>query len=181
MKCIPVLNNPNDGGIKQRDVLNSNRFLYCITILNGTLKPIRPWMAKVAVKITNRMGKEHGMTHFTPQNKEISWNESMYGLHDSNSATLTLGIWHRIEDQKETLFSIGQISTEGIHENILEGKVRFENYGHIFVRLEKLPEHATGLMTIMNWMVESTSKKMIKLLADQVLHHVYPIDSIAII
>lgn len=168
IKSIPELTDPRSENEPQGSSLNSDRFLLCITILNGNLKPVRPRMTEIAVKVSNNVGKEQGMTTFIQQNKQMAWNESIYGLHNKDSSTLTLGIWHHIEGQKDALYSIGQISTAGVKDNVLEGKVKFENYGHIYVRLEMLREHPTALMTITKWMVDSTTAKMINLLVEQV-------------
>ena len=98
----------------------------------------------------------------------MSWNESIYCLHDSNSLTLTIGIWHEVLGQKDSLFAVGQISTEGVRDNTLQGDVKFENYGTVTVRLEKLQDHPTALGAISNWMVQNSTRKTIKLLVDQV-------------
>ena len=173
IKSIPELNDPRSENESQGNILDSDRFLFCITILNGNLKPVRTRMTEIAVKVTNNIGKEQGMTAYIQQNKQMSWNESIYGLHNKHSSTLTLGIWHHIEGQKDALYSIGQISTAGVKENVLEGKVKFENYGHIYVRLERLRDHPTALVTITKWIVDSTTAKMINLLVEQVCWYLF--------
>ena len=173
VNCIPHINDPASvATVPDDDIVDARRFLFSITILDGNLRTTRPYISEVYVKITNSQGKELGMTSAIRQCKLPVWNEVTMALHDTSSSKLTIGIWHRIEGQKDSLYAVGQLATDGIKSGRLTQIVNFENYGSINLSLEILGESREVLCSIINWICENTEKKMISLLVDQVLLHI---------
>jgi MUN domain len=167
VNCIPQVHDPTLVS-HDDDILDARRFLFSLTIIGGSLRPTRPLIAEAYIKITNSQGKDIAITNHIRQSQSPVWNENTLALHDAHSTSLTVGIWHRIEGQKDSLYGVGQLETRGIKSGPLTQTVNFGKNGSLNISMEVLGESREILCSIIKWICENTARKMINLLVDQV-------------
>lgn len=127
-------------------------------------------MTKLSVRLSTVQGKEIGSTSRISQRASPVWNESIYAVYDVSSPIVSVGLLHHLQDQKEYLYSFGNLSIQGL---IAGQPVKMQvhlggDYGVVEVQCEILHEQTTALSTLVRWMCMENESKMIQLMVDQV-------------
>jgi hypothetical protein len=139
-----------------------------IRVLQGQLKPIRPWTTLIRARITNKSGKVIGRTGVIRQTSSPSWDTPIYAVFDTNSPILNLGIVHYMDQYQESLFSFASFSTAGLSVGApIQTRVSFGDYGHVIVECELMPENKSSLLGIVNWMCNTNEEIMTEYIVEQ--------------